>query len=291
MGTNSSEVLKVIAVEIVHIFLVIIPSVLLSSFLLYCLHRLKKVFVVRSLFFLYVCMAIICIIGPISYRILAFAYDLHYTGPENHCTALYAVVDYLFIVGQTMLCVCVGMIAAVQFLAISAKLKGVVSLKKVAVTFFLLLVVVLCVNAVFFPPICIHENKNPSFHKAMLSIILGWTLVFFLIPLLATIIFSILTYLRVKRNVLETERAVLHSVVLVSTFNVTSFASIRVLAMMLYLISILVESDEKLRPGSTEWYLSVVALIIANLAYPFSVLTVFVANSKLRKMFYCSQGS
>ena len=68
-GTNSSSILSlIIAMEITNLILVVIPSVLLSSLLLYCLYKLKKVFVVRPLSFLYGCIAVIGIIMPISYR-------------------------------------------------------------------------------------------------------------------------------------------------------------------------------------------------------------------------------
>ena len=287
-GTNSSSTLSlIIAMEITNLILVVIPSVLLSSLLLYCLYKLKKVFVVRSLSFLYGCIAVIGIIMPISYRTALdvplacdVLYDLAETDlAEQTCSALRVISDMLFVVGQAMVCFCVGMIAAVQFLAVSAKLKFYLSLKKVAVTVISLLVVVLCVNAAFFSSIYEHTKKNQSF-TAMQYIILAWMLVFFLIPLLATITFSIFTYLTVKRNVLEKERAVLHSLALVSAFNVTSFASIRLLAMLLYLISIV-----KGKHQPDYWLLANAAVITGNLAYPFSVLTAIVTNSKIRKMF------
>lgn len=267
--------------DIAHLILVVIPSVLFSSLLLYCLYKLKKVFVVRPLLFLYGCIAVICIIWPISYGTASFVYDLH--EPTDECSLLSVIIDFMFVVGQTALCFSIGMIVVVQFLTLNVKWKNAMTVKKVAVAYLSLLVVVLGANAVFFASICEQEREDPTFANIIQISIAAWTLVSFLIPLLTTILSSILIYVKVKISVLRENKKILNTIVLVSTFNVLSYACLRILALLLYMVSSTTNSGD----GITEWYLKVIAVIIGNISYPLTIFSIFVVNSKIRRMLFC----
>ena len=284
-STNTSFFLPPsIAEDITHLIIVIIPSLLLSSLLLYCLY-VKKVFVSKPLSFLYGCVAVVCILAPTSYGAGAFAYDLTpQDSTSDECSTLTAIIDFVFVGGHVVLCFSIGMIAIVQFLTINGKWKRAVTVKNVAVVYILLLVTVLCANVIFFAAICGQERKDPPFALTVRASIAVWTFVSFLIPLLSTIIFSVLTYLKVKQNVLAEKVKILNTLVLVSTFNILSYACFILLAYLLYIVSRTIYSDDRI----VQWYLDVVALTIGNFTYPFTIFSTFVVNSKIRRIVCCS---
>ena len=284
--TNTSLSLPItIAVDITHLIVVIIPSLLLSSLLLYCLH-VKKVFVSKPLSFLYGCVAIVCILAPTSYGVGCFAYALtpQYFTSDDECATLTLMIDFAYGGGQIVLCFSIGMIVIVQFVTASGKWKRAVTVKNVAVAYILLLVTVLCANVIFFATICRQERKDPSNASTLRTSSAVWGLVSFLIPLLSTIIFPVLTYLKVKQNVLAEKVKILNTLVLVSTFNILSYVFFRLLGLLLYTVSITIYSDDR----SAEWNLNIVALTIGNFTYPITIFFTFVVNSKIRRIVCCS---
>ena len=284
-STNTSLSLPItIAVDITHLIIVIIPSLLLSSLLLYCL-LVKKVFVSKPLSFLYGCVAIVCILAPTSYGAGSFAYDLTLRdSTSDECSTLTVIIDFVFVGGQTVLCFSIGIIVIVQFVTVSGKWKRAVTVKNVAVAYILLLVTVLCANVIFFATICGQERKDPSNASTLRTSSAVWGLVSFLIPLLSTIIFPVLTYLKVKQNVLAEKVKILNTLVLVGTFNISSYVFFRLLGLLLYTVSITIYSDDR----SAEWNLNIVALTIGNFTYPITIFFTFVVNNKIRRIVCCS---
>ena len=217
---------------------------------------------------------------------LAYALTPHYFTSDHNdvCSTLTAMIDFAYAGGQTVLCFSIGMIVIVQFVTVSGKWKRAVTVKNVATAYVLHLVTVLCANMIFFATICRQERKDPSNASTLRTSLAAWGFLSFLIPLLSTIIFSVLTYLKVKQNVLAEKVKILNTLVLVSTFNILSYACFRLLAFLLYIVSSIIYTDDR----NAEWNLHVVALTIGNFTYPITILSTFVVNSKIRRMVYTS---
>ena len=115
------------------LIVVIIPTLILSSLLFYHLHGLTKTFGgMKPLSFLYVCVAILCNLGPISYTTESVIYDLRFPYAVV-CSTIDTINAFIYFVGHTMLCFSIGLIAVVH-----PNWKMAVSVRKVAVAYILL---------------------------------------------------------------------------------------------------------------------------------------------------------
>ena len=273
------------AEDIARFVIVIIPSLLLSSLLLYHLCGLTKRSGVKPLSFLYVCVCILCIVGPTGYGVVSLVYDLRFPFAVQ-CSAIDGVSVFVYVVGHTMLCFSIGMVAASQFMTVNGlSARRVLSVRNVAVTYLALWVFVLCINVIFFCAICVQARRK----EATLSAIhisttrAAWGILMFALALIGTIAFSILTYLKAKKGILEVNKRILKSIALVSTFNVLQYAILRLIGIVLYVLSYLIDGEN----GVTGWILFISASLIADLSYPFAAFSIFIVHSKLRKMVCC----
>ena len=220
----------------------------------------------KPLSFLYVCVAILCNLGPISYSTESVIYDLRFPYRVD-CSAIDAISDFIYFVGHTMLCFSIGLIAVVQFMSVDSNWKMAVSVRKVAVAYIVILVVVLSSNATFFGVLCVElEGRN----EQVITAVAVWAFLIIAIALAVTILSSVLTYLKVKRSIILQleDNKILRSIALVSTFNVMQYVVLRVLGLVLFILSYVI-------PGENAWFFSEAGILVADISYPLTVLSIF----------------
>ena len=279
LNTSQSSELPLFAEDIARLVIIIIPSLLLSSLLLYHLCGLTKRSGIKPLLFLYVCVCILCIVGPTGYGVVSLVYDLRFHFADE-CIKL---TDITYFVGHTMLSFTIGMVAVLQFMTVDGVTwKGTVILtvKNVAIAYLALLAAVLCINVIFLYTTCVRLGEYFLTAKAV------WVIVVFVLSLIPTVVFPILTYLKVKRGILEeSNRRILRSIALVSIFNVLQYAVLRLIGIVLYALSNTFYREDKV----TQWYFMVAASLIADLMYPITVFSIFVVHSNLRRTMCCTE--
>ena len=279
LNTSLPPTLPRVAEDITRLIVVIIPSITVCSLLLYRLHGLKKILGMKPLFFLYICVATLCIVGPMSFGTVFLIYNLRFPFAVQ-CSPIDAICASVYVVGHMMLCFSIGVIAVAQFMTVDVNWKRAVNIRKLAVTCIVLLVFVLCINVVFFGAVCGQGNiKQPS--KA----ITVWLLLMFVLPLMVITSFSLLTYVKVKKGIVEDDKKILRSIALVSAFNVLQFTVLRSVGLVLYTMSYTIPSPENV--ATTGWYFRCTARLVTDLSYPLTVVTIFIVHSKLRRTLCC----
>ena len=198
----------------------------------------------KPLSFLYICVAILCIVGPISYGTASLIYDLCFPSAVQ-CSAIDAISAFIYLVGHTMLCFSIGLIAVVQFMTVDVNLKSAVSVRNLAIAYLVLLIIVFSINVIFFCAVCVQgSSEQASTAKAV------WTLLMFALPLITITTFSVLTYFKVKKGIVEDDNKIVRSIALVSAFNVLIYALLRLFGLVLYILSYTIPNEN----GATEWY-------------------------------------
>ena len=100
---------------------------------------------------------------------------------------------------------------------------------------------------------------------------------FILLPVAAIIIFTVLTCLKVKNEVIEENASVVRSVVKVNILNVISYVVLRTIAVMLYYLGTSLDPSQH---SSDVW--TMVARYIGELNYTLTVLSILIIHSNIR---------
>ena len=277
--TNSSideELITIYkALGIAHIIIVVIPTLVLASVVIYCLCTLMKASGVKPVSLLFLFLAILCMLGPLSYGILLDVSLITAIPVYGNCTTQYPVVamQLMIIIGIAMsISVTIAMIAVLQFIVLHYR--GVV-MKYVIVVYAGLLITCFGASGIYFNgwyseirgSYCKTSRSVNTFVCAALALI---------VPVLLTVIFSILTCVKVKRGVQT--NSVVRSVVATNVFNIFTYLVLRLGNLLVYSIAIGV------KPNKNILYLWVVlSRNIQELNYPLTLLTVLIVHSGVRR--------
>ena len=104
-----------------------------------------------------------------------------------------------------------------------------------------------------------------------------WILLAGVVPLALTVLFSIVTCLKVKKNVSMEHNSVVQSVILLNTFNVVTYLVLRVGALLVYFTVV------SINPSKNTIYLwTLLARYIGELNYPLSLCSILIVHSGIR---------
>ena len=172
--------------------------------------------------------------------------------------------------------VTIAMIAVLQFMVLQCG-KRVIKLTYVIGSYAVMLILSFSVSSIFF-------NKGSTeirgshckgdagpFNTAV------WILLAGVVPLALTVLFSILTCLKVKKNVSMEHNSVVQSVILLNTFNVVTYLVLRVGALLVYFTVV------SINPSKNTIYLwTLLARCIGELNYPLSLCSILIVHSGIR---------
>ena len=276
--SKSSNIVAIhAAVGVSHLVLVVIPSLLISAFVLYYLYILMKTSGVRPILLLYFILSILCITGPSLYLLVSFATILL----NDDISCVLAIVYYITVFGTAMIAsYCTALVSVAQFLVLQAHQKRLITVTKI-VLFFL---VALLISAVFTTTLaCLDCPLNLGDYATSTL----WAIFAFIIPLLVTVIFSILTCVKVRNGVFEEPKAVIRSVVTINSMNLLCYVVFRLLGFVIYYIG---QNLSTTQVPIVIW--KDISFSTADIGYPVTSLSILLLHTKLRQMaFGCRKNS
>ena len=284
--TNSSSdqqlITIYIALGIAHLIIVVVPTLVLAAIVLYYLCKLMKTSGVKPVSLLFSFLAALCALGPLSYGIL---WDISLiTGVRvfGGCTSSHPVyvIQYLFQFGIGMaISVTIATIAVLQFMVLQCR--RVVVVKYVVAIYAGLMVFSFAVSCIFFNGgyTEIRGSHCKAYIESGIDNVTAWTVLAYAVPIILTVIFSIFTCLKVKKDVSNENKSIVRSVVVLNTFNIFAYVILRVGSLLVYFTVV------SLNPTKNTVYLwTTLSRYIGELNLPLTVFSITIVHSKIRKM-------
>ena len=270
--------------QIVHLVTVIIPSLVAGSVVLYCLYRIMSRTGIKPIMLLYTIICIFCIIGSVALAIF-WVLGLYSDSwiPQNN-TVSCAIYTARYVICYTpvmFVCYCIGMTSIVQFVLLHSGYKKFVSLKSLISSLVGISVASLLFTFVLTVGSCVYEQQKLHIDEDVYSLIPAaiYIIVSFVVPLFVIVIFSILTHLKVKRDVSYRKKAVVRSVLAVNGFNIAIYALFRAVAVLIYFVGYTANNN---RDAITKWL--EIGRYISDLGYLFSIVSILILDPRLRSM-------
>ena len=284
--TNSSIDEELIAIYeslgIAHLTIVVVPSLVLAPVVIYCLCTLMKASGVKPVSLLFLFLAILCMLGPLSYGILLDVTLITAIPVFGNCTTQYpvAAMQLMVIVGLTMATsVTIAMIAVLQFMVLHCR--RIVVLKHVIFVYAGLLLTTFGVSGIYFNggyteirgSYC-RGSRGPV--NTYVCSALGY-----IVPALFAVVLSILTCRKLKNDVSNQMNSIARYVVATIVFNIFSYLVLRLGALLVYFAAVTIN------PTKNTLYLWVVlSRNIQDLNYPLTLLSVLIVHSGVRRKIF-----
>ena len=271
------------ALGIGHLIIVVVPSLVLAFIVLYHLLKLMKTSGVKPVTLLFFFNAFLCLLGPLSYGIIwdiSLITDIPIFG---NCSSPKPVhnIQYLLYFGLTMaVSLTITMIAVLQFMVLQCR-RGIIKLKYVIAAYAALLIFSFSVNCIFFnTKVREIRGSHCKGTSGTLNTVV-WMCFSCVIPFTLTVLFSILTCLKVKKNVSNDQNTVVKSVILLNTFNIVTFIVVRAGALLLFFTVVSINSTT-----NTVNLWTLMARYIGELNYPLGLFSIMIVHSNIRRMVF-----
>ena len=171
------------------------------------------------------------------------------------------------------------MISVVQYVSLSHKYGRFMTSKNVFVVFLIMSVASIGICCIYFNGEYVEIRGSHCRQEdtvGMINVAI-WFAFVFILPVVATIICTVLTCLKVNSEVIEENSFVVKSVVKVNVLNVLSYIVLRSIAVMLYYLGTGLDPSQH---SSGVW--TMVARYIGDLNYTSTVLSILILHSSIR---------
>ena len=283
---NSSvdeELLKIYeSLGVAHLIIVVIPTLVLAPVVIYCLCTLMKASGVKPVSLLFLFLAILCMLGPLSYGILLDITLITAIPVFGNCTTQHpvAAIQLMVIVGLAMaISVTIAMIAVLQFMVLHCR--RVVVLKYVIVVYAFLLLTTFGVSGIFFNGG--YTEIRGSYCKGLsgpVNIYVCST-VGYIVPALLSVVLTVLTCRKLKRDVSSQMNSIARYVIATNVFNIFSYLVLRLGALLVYSTAVTINPTE-----NTLYLWVVLSRNIQDLNYPLTLLSVLIVHSGVRRKIF-----
>lgn len=197
LSSNQPELVTIYkAIGIADLIIVVVPTLVLASIVLYYLCRLMKTSGVKPVSLLFFLLAILCMLGPLSYGILWDISLITAIPVFGNCTDPHRVhvIQYVLQFGIGMaISITIAMIAVLQFMVLHCR--RVIMVKHVVAVYVAMVTISFSFSCIFFNGG--YTEIRGSHCKAFLNsgaVNVGvWTALAYAVPMILTVIFSILT--------------------------------------------------------------------------------------------------
>ena len=287
MEVNNSDLHHIVqiytALGIGHIFVVVIPSVLFAVIVLSFMWKLMKEVGFKPVNLLFSLLAILCITGPVSYGILwdvSLITNIPFFGNCSNAHPVFVIQYVLFSWIHTIISFTISMISVVQYVSLSHKYGRFMTSKNVFAVFLILSVASIGICCIYFNGKYVEiRGSHCKLQEYTVGIIdlTVWLAFAFILPVVTTIMFTVLTCLKVRNEVIEENTSVVKSVVRVTVLNVLSYVVLRTIAAMLYYLGTGLDPS----PYSIDVW-TTVARYLADLNYTLTVLSILIIHSNIR---------
>ena len=284
-GSNQAEQVTIYkAMGIAHLIIVVVPTLVLASIVLYYLCRLMKTSGVKPVSLLFFLLAILCMLGPLSYGILWDISLITAIPVFGNCTDPHRVhaIQYVLLFGLAMtISITIATIAVLQYLVL--RCRRVIMVKHVIPVYVGIMMISFGFCCIFFGGgyTEISGSHCKGYSQSGLVNTAVWTILAYAIPIVLTVIFSILTCLKVNKDVSSEKKSVIRSVVVISTFNIFSYVTLRVGTLVVYFIVVSINPTK-----STVYLWTLIARYICELNYPLLLFSILIVHSNVRRMVF-----
>lgn len=270
------------ALGVVHLIIVVVPTLILTAVVLYYLWKQMKTSGLKPVSLLFFFLPIWCMLGPLTYGILWDISLITAVPVFGNCTSKHPVhvIQYLLQFGIGMaLSITIATIAVVQFLVLQCG--KFITVKKVIAAYAIMVILCFGFSCIFFNGgyTEIRGSHCKAFPKSGLINVVIWMAVAYVAPIVLTLVFSVLTCLKVKKDVVDENNSVIKSVVALSTFNIFAYVILRVGSLAVYFTVVAIS------PTINVIYLwTTISRYIGELNYPVAAFSIVVVHSGMRKM-------
>ena len=276
-----------VAIGIIHLIIVVIPSLVIVPVVLYYIYLIMKQSGAKPVIFLYAVMAVLCFIGPLTYGILADVGLIANIPVYGNCSSspyrTYAIQAVLPLAMHAILTITIALIAAVQFSIVYFRFQ--ITLKMVCAAFLFIVVYSFAINSLRFTgtyreirgTFCSQEHVIATIYSSILLVAA------FIVPLIVTVICSVLTCLKMKKSMVNTTGySAVRSVVVLNTFNITCYLALTVPGIVVYFLGKQLRASEQSQETLDQ--LVVIGQYIIEFSYPITALSILIRHSRIRQM-------
>eukprot|EP00731_Ephydatia_muelleri_P004272 Em0002g448a len=273
-----------VALGIIHLVIVVIPSLLIVPVVLYYIYRIMKKSGVKPVILLYVVVAVLCFTGPLI-SIVTDAGTIANVPVYGNCSSPYLTSPFRFLLNygmHTTILSTITLISAVQFAMLYFKFH--ITIKLVCSVLLFLVVCSFAVHCIRFNgtyreiwgPFCTQEGEIVMISDNFLLV------VGFIIPLIITVTFSVLACLKTKNSTVHTAgNSAARSVGMLNIVNIICYVALRVPGLVVYFLGKELSETEQ---QETLDELVVIGQYIGDLSYPLTALSILILHSDIRRM-------
>ena len=273
------------ALGIIHISIVVVPTLVFGITILVLLRRLAMISGVNPIIVLYSTVAIFCNLGTLSYSLLGDVSLVTGIPILGNCTS-YPVGSIQFVVRfcfETVLTLTIAVIAIFQFLILHYGHERITS-KMAIIVFFVVTAISLMVGTVFLasPLVEIRGSHCTVSDRDMNAIGTAvWIVIGYGIPLVLTVVFSALICSKVKKDVSTQRNSIVSSVVTVNIINISVYVIFRLSSTFMYFIFLVKIQQEQLLN-----VLTVVSRYFNDITYPAALFSILIVHKGLRGLIF-----
>ena len=283
-SSNEHSAQVYVALGIIHLVIVVIPSLLIVPVVLYYIYRIMKKSGVKPVILLYAVVAVLCFTGSLI-GIVTDAGTIANVPVYGNCSSpsLTSPLRLLLNYGMhTALLYTITLISAVQFSMLYFIIQ--INLKMVCSVLLFLVVCSIAIHCIRFigtyreiwGPFCTQEGEIGTILNIFLLVAT------FIIPLIITVTFSVLACLKTKNSTVHTAgNSAARSVVVLNIFNIICYVALRVPGFVVYFLG-----KELREPKQQETLdeLVVIGQNIGDVSYSLTALSILILHSDIRRM-------
>eukprot|EP00731_Ephydatia_muelleri_P005567 Em0002g1743a len=276
-----------VAIGIIYLVIVVIPSLVIVPVVLYYIYRIVKESGVKPVIFLYAVVAVLCITGPLTHGILTEVGVIANIPVYGNCSSPYRTSAFQFVLlfgMHTTILITLTLISTVQFSMLYFRFQ--ITLKLVCTAFIFIVVYSFAIFSRRFTikyrevrgPIC-----TPGAGEMSTIFDIFVTVAAFVVPLIVTVTCSVLTCLKTKNSMVSaTGNSAVRSVVVLNTINITCYVALIVPGLVVYLMGVKLHVTELSQETLDQ--LVVIGQYIGDVSYPLTALSILILHSEIRRV-------
>ena len=276
-----------LAIGIIHLVIVVIPSLVIAPMVLYYIYYIVKESGIKPVILLYAVVAVLCFAGPLTHGILNDVGVIANIPVYGYCSSPYLTggiqIQLTFGMHTTIL-ITLTLISAVQFSMLYFRFQ--ITIKMVCTVLLFLVVYSFAIYCIEFigtyreirGPLCAQEGEKGIITTTFLVVTA------LVIPLIITVhACSVLTWLITKNSTVNNAgNSAARSVVVLIIFNIVCFVAVRIPGLVIVLLG-----KPQLRVAEQQETLSALVVIgqyTIDVNYPLTAFSILVLHSGIRRM-------
>ena len=275
-------------VTYLHIILIVVPTVVLGIIIIVAIWKDKKPSGLSPIIIIYLAMALFSLAAVTSYGLLwdiSSITDIPFMGECGTSIPTYNIYTLLYFSFHSIIALSVGVAAIFQFLVL--KHGRTVSSKWVYFALLSMIIASIGMSCIFFDSlksITIRASHCRYANDLYGTINLAaWLPLAYTLPLVLTIVFSVLTCYKVKKSTIQPlneEKSLAISIVKINVFNILLYTTFRLASVLIFFLG------TRLLHGNQD-AVDVILILSRHLndaSYPTTLASILVVHKRIRRM-------